>query len=69
MHDGRFNTLLEVVNHYNLVKNSQSLDPSFKQQLPIGLNLSQADKLALVAFLNTFTDYKLLENSAFSNPF
>ena len=69
MHDGRFSTLAEVVEHYNLVKNSATLDPSFAQQLPVGLQLTADDKIALVAFLNTLTDYKLTTNAEYKNPF
>lgn len=70
MHDGRFRTLEEVVDHYNLVKNSTTLDPSFQQQLPNGgLQLTAADKSALVAFLHTLTDQKLISNPEYSSPF
>ena len=69
MHDGRFNTLEEVINHYNLVKNSSTLDPSFLQQLPVGLQLSLSDKTALVAFLKTLTDHDLTTNPKYSSPF
>ncbi len=69
MHDGRFRTLEEVVNHYNLVHTSSTLDPSFQQQMPNGLQLTEADKSALVAFLKTLTDEKLISNPEYSNPF
>jgi cytochrome c peroxidase len=70
MHDGRFKTLEEVVDHYNLVKNSSTLDGSFLQQLPYGgLKLSTSDKAALVAFLHTLTDNELANNPAYSSPF
>lgn len=70
MHDGRFKTLEEVVGHYNLVKSSATLDGSFQQQLPYGgLNLTAADKAALVAFLKTLTDIELATNPAYSSPF
>lgn len=69
MHDGRFKTLEEVVDHYNLVKTSTSLDPTFLQQLPNGLQLTNDDKRALVAFLKTLTDPKLISNPEYSNPF
>ncbi len=69
MHDGRFNTLEEVVDHYNLVKESSTLDGSFYQQLPNGLELSAADKAALVAFLHTLTDYELISAPEYSDPF
>ncbi len=69
MHDGRFKTLEEVVDHYNLVKSSTTLDPSFEQQLPGGLQLSASDKQALVAFLKTLTDPVLISNAEYSDPF
>ncbi len=69
MHDGRFKTLEEVIDHYNLVKNSTTLDPSFQQQLPNGLQLSASDKQALVAFLKTLTDTKLATDTRYSSPF
>src|SRR6187399_661281 len=59
MHDGRFTTLEQVIEHYNSgVKNHPNLSPQLK--LPNGqprlLNISAADKAALVAFLKTLTD-------------
>ena len=70
MHDGRFKTLEEVVNHYDLVTNSSTLDASFQQQLPNGgLKLNTSDKAALVAFLKTLTDHKLTNDSRFASPF
>ncbi len=69
MHDGRFKTLEEVVDHYNLVTSSSTMDASFQQQLPDGLLLSDEDKAALVAFLKTLTDRKFIENPDFSDPF
>lgn len=69
MHDGRFTTLEEVVDHYNLVKTSSTLDASFQQQLPNGLQLSASDKAALVAFLKTLTDPTLAKDTRYSSPF
>ncbi|KAA5536514.1 c-type cytochrome [Taibaiella lutea] len=69
MHDGRFKTLEQVVGHYNLVRNSSTLDPSFQQQLPNGLQLSPQDRAALVAFLKTLTDKDLTTNPVYSSPF
>jgi len=57
MHDGRFQTLEEVVEHYNTgVKRSATLDPNLAKHPDGGLHLSAADKSALVAFLMTLTD-------------
>lgn len=72
MHDGRFATLEEVVEHYNSgLKNHPNLDPALKQPngLPKQLNLSAADKAALVAFLKTLTDTMMTNNVKYSNPF
>jgi cytochrome c peroxidase len=69
MHDGRFNTLEEVVDHYNLVTMSSTLDGSFMQQLPAGLELTADDKAALVDFLKTLTDPTLATDPRFSDPF
>ena len=65
MHDGRFNTLDEVVEHYDHgVRNSATLDPNIAKHPASGLNLSAADKRALVAFLKTLTDEKFIGPSA-----
>ena len=57
MHDGRFKTLAEVVEHYvNGVKRSPTLDPNLAKHPDGGVPLSLADQRALVAFLSTLTD-------------
>jgi cytochrome c peroxidase len=57
MHDGRFSTLEEVVEHYNgSLHRSHTLDPNLAKHPESGLGLSEADKAALVAFLKTLTD-------------
>ena len=57
MHDGRFDTLEEVVAHYNegLIRH-ENLDPNLLKHPPGGLGLSSNDQEALVAFLKTLTD-------------
>ncbi|MGC3988264.1 MAG: cytochrome c peroxidase [Chthoniobacteraceae bacterium] len=61
MHDGRFKTLEEVVEHYNSgLHRSATLDPNLAKHPTTGLQLSAADKRALVAFLKTLTDPKYL---------
>ena len=72
MHDGRFTTLEQVIEHYNSgVKNHPNLSPQLK--LPNGqprlLNISAADKAALVAFLKTLTDRNVTADVKYSNPF
>jgi cytochrome c peroxidase len=68
MHDGRFKTLEEVVEHYvSGVKRSPSLDPNLAKHPPGGVPLSVADKQALVAFLKTLTDDEYLPKREASN--
>ncbi len=72
MHDGRFATLEQVVEHYNSgVKNHPNL--AFQLKDPNGqprqLNLSPGDKAALVAFLKTLTDRNVTTDIKYSNPF
>ena len=57
MHDGRFDTLEEVVAHYNegLIRH-KNLAPNLLKHPPGGLGLSSNDQEALVAFLKTLTD-------------
>ncbi len=58
MHDGRFTTLEEVIDHYDHgLKSSATLDPNLAKHIPQGgLRLSPEDKSALVAFLKALTD-------------
>lgn len=72
MHDGRFATLEQVIEHYNSgVKNHPNLANQLR--LPNGqprlLNISAADKAALVAFLKTLTDRNVTTDAKYSNPF
>ncbi len=72
MHDGRFTTLDQVVEHYSSgVKNHPNLSPQLR--LPNGqprlANLSVQDKAALVAFLKTLTDVSVITAVKYSNPF
>lgn len=71
MHDGRFKTLEEVVDHYNSgMKNSSTVDPTLIYPLNNGgLQLTDEDKRDLVAFLKTLTDEVLLTNPEYSDPF
>ena len=61
MHDGRFATLEEVIEHYSSgVKPSPTLDPNLAKHPEGGVPLSPEDKRALVAFLKTLTDERFL---------
>jgi len=73
MHDGRFESLEEVVEHYDSgVQPSPNLDPRLRvpgSPEPRKLNLTPAEKAALVAFLATLTDQPLLADPRYSSPF
>jgi cytochrome c peroxidase len=57
MHDGRFNTLEEVVEHYSSgVRRSATLDPNLAKHPEAGIQLTTQEKADLVAFLKTLTD-------------
>ena len=63
MHDGRFSTLEEVIEHYNSGgKFSSTVDPLMKKQ-GIGLQLSNQEKIDLIAYLKTLSDYKFIEDN------
>ena len=65
MHDGRFETLEEVVDHYSSGGHS-----SINQDILVyPLNLSDDQKVGLVAFLKTLTDTTYLSNEYLKNPF
>lgn len=74
MHDGRLLTLEDVVEHYNSQVQphpnlSNQLRANGQANTPRRLNLSTADKQALVAFLKTLTDTEFIKDTRFSNPF
>ncbi len=70
MHDGRFQTLEEVVDHYDHgLQPSSTLDITLENTRVTGLMLTAQDKAALVAFLKTLTDPSLATNPAYSSPF
>lgn len=70
MHDGRFNTLEEVVNHYNEgIKESTTADQTVLNTKNTGLLLTEQDKQDLVNFLHTLTDETFLNNEEYKTPF
>lgn len=75
MHDGRFSTLMEVVEFYNSgVQPHPNLSPDLRRNgsptgAPVRMDLDQEEKEALVAFLHTLTDETFLSNPMFSDPF
>jgi cytochrome c peroxidase len=71
MHDGRFAMLAEVIEFYDHgIQAGPALDDRLKQgRGPRRLNLSAADRAALVAFLMTLSDPVLTKDARFSDPF
>jgi cytochrome c peroxidase len=72
MHDGRFATLADVVDYYDHgVGAHPNLDPALRGAggAPLRLNLSAADRAALVAFLGTLTDPTVATEARWSDPF
>ena len=62
MHDGRFNTLLQCINHYRSgVQQSTTLDPL----LTSGITLTNAEANDLTVFLRTLTDSAFLIDPRF----
>lgn len=71
MHDGRFDTLAEVIAFYNSdIQDHPNLDNQLQRNgQPRRMNLDNEEQAALIAFLETLTDNALLEDLAFSDPF
>lgn len=66
MHDGRFATLEEVINHYSEgLQPSSTIDPLMKKVNQGGVGLSAKDKADLKAFLLTLSDLDFINNSNF----
>lgn len=70
MHDGRFNTLEEVIDHYSdkVHFNSPNLTPTMDHN-KTHINMSATEKAQLKALLLSMTDSVFINNPAHSNPF
>jgi cytochrome c peroxidase len=69
MHDGRFNTLDEVINHYSEgLQYSPTIDPLMKKVAEGGVHLTPQDKQDLKAFLLSLSDPSFINNPDFQNP-
>jgi cytochrome c peroxidase len=65
MHDGRFNTLAQCINHYrNGVQQSATLDPL----LTSGITLTNTEANNLFIFIRTLTDSAFLKDIRFQQP-
>lgn len=70
MHDGRFKTLEEVINHYSdgIVVHDNN-DSAVYGENQKGMELSDDQKADLLAFLLTLDDYELIKDTRYSSPF
>ncbi|MEO9872287.1 cytochrome-c peroxidase [Ekhidna sp.] len=69
MHNARFNTLEEVLDHYdNGIKDSPTLDPLFRDEENVkGISLTDDEKTKIIAFIKTLTDREFTSNPIFRN--
>jgi cytochrome c peroxidase len=69
MHDGRFKTLEEVLDHYaGGVVASSTLDPLLKNKNQLGIALTENEKQKIILFLETLTDREFTVNPLFRAP-
>lgn len=66
MHDGRFASLEEVLEHYNAgIIRSSTLAPQLQKAGQLGIPLTPQEKDQLIQFLMTLTDYEFISNELF----
>jgi cytochrome c peroxidase len=70
MHDGRFKTLEEVLEHYSEnVMASNTLDPLLiNKRGETGIALTAGEKTRILAFLGCLTDEKFISDTTFADP-
>lgn len=69
MHDGRFATLEEVIDHYSSgIQMSSTIDPLIEFASQGGVQLDAQEKDLLLKFLNTLTDNSFINNPDFQEP-
>jgi len=65
MHDGRFNTLFQCINHYRTgIQQSPTLDPLLRN----GISLTNTEANDIADFLRTLTDSSFLRDIRFQQP-
>jgi cytochrome c peroxidase len=72
VHDGRFQTLEEVVEHYNSgIQYHPTLSPALTDDNgnPVRLSLTESEKDTLVTFLEMLTDNSIGLEEKWGNPF
>lgn len=65
MHDGRFETLEQVLNHYI---SGIVISPTLDTLLTNGIPLTNQEKQDIINFLYTLTDYEFLYDKKFDDP-
>jgi cytochrome c peroxidase len=69
MHDGRFETIEEVINHYSEgLQDSPTIDPLMKKVEQGGVQLSETDKENLKQFLLSLSDFEFITNPQYAHP-
>ncbi len=69
MHDGRFKSLDEVIEHYSSgIHQSSTIDPLIEFAFQGGVLLDSDEKTLLKKFLLTLTDYDFVKNPQFQKP-
>jgi cytochrome c peroxidase len=69
MHDGRFTTLEEVIEHYSSgIHMSPTIDPLIEFGSQGGVQLDAQEKYLLKKFLLTLTDENFINNPNFKDP-
>ena len=69
MHDGRFETLEEVLDFYSdNLQHSYNRDSKLAPKISTGYRLNAQEKEDIIAFLHTLSDTVFTNNKAFSNP-
>ena len=66
MHDGRFTTLEQVLNHYSSgVKTTATLDSTLQNNGTTGIALTDSEKQHIIAFLKTLDDESFIRDKRF----
>ncbi len=72
MHDGRFNTLNEVIQFYNRdIERHPNLHPLLRDNRGrvVRYRFNNEERRSLVSFLNTLTDFEMIIDEKYSDPF
>ncbi|WP_440879732.1 cytochrome-c peroxidase [Tenacibaculum sp. C7A-26P2] len=68
MHDGRFGSLKSVLDFYTSgVQETENLDPLLRgENQTLGIQLNEKEKIDIITFLKTLTDYEFLSDKRFA---